>query len=270
MKTSNPYEGFFEKAMSDGSPDKIASQQLRMGSEVPGLAFMGVASAAREIKDLRHDPRFAEYTPEQLRQMKVSEDMNNRDKFSFVSAALCGPLFLFGIGAAFALFDDLRVAREAKLKNVLSGKDASGQPLVKKAVKAETMEEAAAKEKAAKPQAEIAKPKLTAEATKLLGLENNRRVARVSDSGRGMRSRLAQEASERVKQKLFTGVEKSWEERAAQRSLKNWIKTEMLLKKKQSLIDHMEKVRGGADYASYAGMASRLESLDKALKRMGM
>lgn len=265
MKTSNPYEGFFEKAMSDGSPDKIASQQLRLGSEAQGLAFMGVAGAAREIKDLRLDPRFAEYTPEQIRQLKVSEDMQSRDKFSFVSAALCSPLFLFGIGAAFALFDDFRVAREAKLKNVLAGKDGTAPNGVKKNVKAETIEEKAAKEKAEAP-----KPRLTAEATKLLGLENQRRISRVSDVKRVTRKTSQDVVSDRVKQKLFTGVEKSWEERAAQRSLKNWIKSEMLLKKKQSLLDHMEKVRGGSDYASYAGLASRLESLDKALKRMGM
>lgn len=48
--------------------------------------------------------------------------MANRDKFSFVSAAICGPFFLFGIGAAFALFDDIRGAREAKLQKMLTGK----------------------------------------------------------------------------------------------------------------------------------------------------
>ena len=99
------------------------SLQQELSKELPSLSFMSLKGAQAEIKELQLDPRFATLSTEQIRQMIVSEEMANRDKFTFVSAAICGPLFLFGLGAAFALFDDIKAAREAKLQKLLTGQD---------------------------------------------------------------------------------------------------------------------------------------------------
>ncbi|MDX1988308.1 MAG: hypothetical protein SFV17_16600 [Candidatus Obscuribacter sp.] len=272
MKAQNPYEGFFERSLVDAGPDRIAaSPEQSLARELPSLAFLSVKGAEKEIRELRHDPRFAMLSAEQIRQMIVSEELANRDKFSFVSAALCGPLFLFGIGAAFALFDDIRAGREAKLQKMLTGKSADTVNGVRAVVKAETLEETRAKQ-----EANIARVKpLTPEAAKLLGVENKATMSfKPGDSAISRRPRLEGsgrgEISERVKQRLFTGGERNWEEKAAERSLKSWLKTEILLKRKQSLLDHMERVRGREQFGAYAGLAAKMEVLDKALKRMGL
>lgn len=238
---------------------------------------MSLKGQEKEIRELSHDPRFAMLSPEQIRQMMVSESMANRDKFSFVSAALCGPLFLFGIGAAFALFDDIKQAREAKLQQMLSGKpgtDGKGAAIVA-AAKAETNEET-------KMKAEniIARPKpLSADGAKLLGFDSRMSGSRMmgrgfGDAGDNRRPRLETQTradvTGKVKAKLYGESEqRTWEEKAAQRSLKSWLKAEVLLKRKQSLLDHMERVRGKEQFGAYAGLAAKLEVLDKALKRMG-
>lgn len=278
MKAQNPYEGHFERAFSDGSPDRFSASQ-NIAGELPSLAFMSLKGQEKEIRELSHDPRFAMLSPEQIRQMMVSESMANRDKFSFVSAALCGPLFLFGMGAAFALFDDIKQAREAKLQQMLSGKpgtDGKGAAIVA-AVKGETNEETKLK-----AESTIARPKpLSADGAKLLGFDSrvpgigNRMLGRgFGDAGDNRRPRLDSstraDVTGKVKAKLYGESEqRTWEEKAAQRSLKSWLKAEVLLKRKQSLLDHMERVRGKEQFGAYAGLAAKLEVLDKALKRMG-
>lgn len=239
--------------------------------EVSNLAFLSVTAATNELKHLReqHPEKYGHMTLDQIRQVKLSEDVAHRDGMGLMSAALCNPLFLFGIGAAFAVMDDVRAGKEAKLQRALRGQVAPGDIANggKPVVKAESQEEITAKQK----EVEAPKTKLTADATKLLGLDN---VAK-GGSERGFLKygikKKGAETSERVKQKLFTGVDKSWEERAAQRSLKNWIKTDKLMKQKQVLSDQMEKLRGrDGQFNTVAGLASRLEVVERALKRLGV
>ena len=268
MKAQNLYsgEGHFERAMSDASPDRLAAQHI--ASELPSLAFMSLKGQEKEIRELRHDPRFAAFSPEQLRQMMVSEAMVNRDKFTFVSAALCGPLFLFGMGAAFALFDDIKMAREAKLQQMLSGKPGDTRGGIVAAVKGESLEETKRKSQSiiasdarVKPQ-----PGVTAEGAKLLGLEKVKKA----DVQPRLEGGSAEKIADRVKNKLYGESERTWEEKGAQRSLKSWLKAEVLLKRKQSLMDHMESVRGKAGFGAYSGLAAKMDVLDKELKRLGL
>ncbi|MBX9942029.1 MAG: hypothetical protein K2Y32_22380 [Candidatus Obscuribacterales bacterium] len=252
--------------------------QQEISRELPSLSFMSLKGAQAEIKELQLDPRFAMLSTEQIRQMIVSEEMANRDKFTFVSAAICGPLFLFGLGAAFALFDDIKAAREAKLQKLLTGQDSGKGKAGAALVRAETLEETKKKQEsiiAVSKEKPVPNPssltdrtgKLTPEAQKLLGLESNRRL-KLEAAGS---SHSRRDISGRVKEKLYTGGERTWEEKAAERSLKSWLKAEILLKRKQSLLDNMERVRGQApgDFGLYAGLAARVENLDKQLKRMG-
>lgn len=290
-------EGNIERS-SDGG-DKHANQSMsresavfglkheknaRPVSEVSNLAFMSIADATRELQFLKlsNPEKYGNMSLDQIRQHKLSEDIGNRDKMSFLSLAICNPFFLMGLGAAFAVMDEIRAAREGKLQNSLKNGSVADGSIVngaRRQVKGESIEEIKAK------QAELKPRKLTPEAIKMLGLDKAKRgLATSSDtsylkyglkkagSDKGVEQPAAKKAevSEKVKQKLFTGVESGWEEKAAARSLKNWIKTDQLIKKKQALGDQMERIRGREQYGVVAGLAAKIQLVDKALKRQGI
>lgn len=305
---SQPNDGYFEQSSEAAalSLNPVAAQSYRpsdlnafgqprdlkaLASELPSLGFLSAADAAKEINHLREDPRFAMLSPEQIRQMMASEAMANRDKFSFVSAAICGPFFLFGIGAAFALLDDIKGAREAKLQNLLAGRGDGTKSGIVAAVRAETMQETAQKAEGEKRRT---KP-LTPEAARLLGLDprlqGSTRLEAMRDDSvkaeikRKMEARARKlennsgsvrevdvraDVTERVKQRLVNESGRAWEAASARMSLKTWMKAQGLMKSKQSLLDQMEKVRGKANFNTYSGMAARLEVVDKELKRLGL
>lgn len=263
--------------------------------EIANLAFLSAAAATRELQyiKLSNPEKFGNMSLEQIRQHKLSEDVGSRDKMSFMSVAICNPFFLLGLGAAFAAMDEMRGLSESKLKNSLkAGKPGAGLANpndttvsggARRLVKAETIEETEEKARTIKTRS------VTPEAMKMLGLDKIKRSAlaasasdssylkyglrkvtdqnKISDQNKSASARA--EVSEKVKQKLFTGVESGWEERAAARSLKNWIKTDQLMKKKQALGDQMERLRGREQYGVVAGLAAKIETVDKALKRQG-
>lgn len=238
--------------------------------EVSNLAFLSVAAATNELKHLReaHPEKYGHMSLDQIRQVKLSEDVAHRDGMGLMGAAMCSPLFLFGIGAAFAVMDDVRAGKEAKLQRVLRGQAAPGDIANggKPVAKGESVEETTEK------QERVIARRLSPEAIKMLGLDKMKKAgAEKSFLKYGIKKASQPDTSERVKQKLFTGVDKSWEERAAQRSLKNWIKSDKLVKQKQVITDQMEKLRGrDGQFNLVAGLASRLEVVEKALKRLGV
>lgn len=244
--------------------DGGSALENRGGREVSNLAFLSVTAATNELKYLRqaNPEKYGGMSLDQIRQVKLSEDIASRDGMGLMSAAMCSPLFLFGIGAAFAVMDDIRAGKEAKLQRSLRGQVAPGDRPV---VKGETLEETKLKQEGE------SRSRLTPEAISMLGLDKGGKPGERGFLKYGLKKSGRSTVSERVKQKLFTGVDKSWEERAAQRSLKNWIKSDKLIKQKQVLADQMEKLRGrDGQYNLVAGLASRLEVVDKALKRMGL
>lgn len=282
-------EGSIERSVvREGGLDKSAGHLTReinpeSKREVSNLAFMSVAGATRELQYLKlsNPEKYGSMSLDQIRQHKLSEDIGNRDKMSFMSVAICNPFFLLGLGAAFAVMDEIRGLKEGKLQKAVDGRngglrhpsDTTVGGGSRRLVKGETIEETEAKAKALKPKS------LTPEAIKMLGLDKRTGAAsdtsylkyglkKVTDQSRPPAARA--EVSEKVKQKLFTGVEASWEERAAARSLKNWIKTDQLIKKKQALGDQMERLRGREQYSVVAGLAAKIELVDKALKRQGV
>ncbi|MBK7747989.1 MAG: hypothetical protein IPP57_26950 [Candidatus Obscuribacter sp.] len=300
LKAQNPYEGFFERSATDGGLDRLAAQNFKPGDvnclgqirdpkalagELPNLAFLSVKDAAKQINELKHDPRFSMLSGEQIRQMMASEAMANRDKFSFVSAAICGPFFLFGIGAAFALFDDIKGAREAKLQKMLTGKtDATTG--AQQVIPGETVEQRKKRLEGDKRPLK----QLTPEAAKMLGLDVktgapsrmdaaikeeiqkklDARTKKLEGKTPVRESDARLDVTERLKQRLVNESGRAWEATSAQMSLKTWMKAQVLLKSKQSLLNRMEQSRGKEQYSAYSGMAAKLEVLDKALKRMGL
>jgi hypothetical protein len=294
-------EGHIEKSLSDGNDKQVGQSisresavfglkhDLKRGastnSEVGNLAFMSIAGATRELQFLKlsNPDKYGNMSLDQIRQHKLSEDIGNRDKMSFMSLAICNPFFLMGLGAAFAVMDEIRAGREGKLKNSLKNGTVADGSIVngaRRQVKGESIEEIKAK------QADLRPRRLTPEAIKMLGLDKTKKSFSSSTSSdtsylkyglkKAGSDRAAEqpaakkaEVSEKVKQKLFTGVESGWEEKAAARSLKNWIKTDQLIKKKQALGDQMERIRGREQFGVIAGLAAKIELVDKALKRQG-
>jgi hypothetical protein len=246
---------------------------------VGALAFLSVMGPSKELQALKQsDPaKYGKMTLEQVRQHKLSEEVGSRDKMSFMGLAMCNPFFLMALGATFAVMDDIKSSRAAKLQKdngVNAGDAVNGQAGgLRRAVKGESIEETKAKQADLRPKA------LTAEGAKLLGLDKNKQNP--GDSGDtgylkfGLKKsndatkeqKQARSESEKGKQKLFNSAESSWEERAAARSLKNWIKTDKLIKKKQALGDQMERINGRAQYSEVASLAAKIQLVDKALKQ---
>lgn len=249
---------------------KPADSADKTPGAVGALAFLGVMGATKELQALKQsDPeKYGKMTLEQVRQHKLSEEVGSRDKMSFMGLAMCNPFFLMALGATFAVMDDIKASRAAKLQ-----KDNTGG--VRRPVKGESIEETKAK------QADLRPKSLTPEGAKLLGLDKNK--GNSSDSGYlkfGLKKsndsakeqskpaeRELNSAGDKSKQKLFTGAESSWQERAAARSLKNWIVTDKLIKKKQALGDQMERINGRAQYSEVASLAAKIQLVDKALKQ---
>lgn len=269
-------------------PSALAgAKQADSADKTPGavgaLAFLGVMGATKELQALKQsDPeKYGKMTLEQVRQHKLSEEVGSRDKMSFMGLAMCNPFFLMALGATFAVMDDIKASREAKQQknNGVNASDAVNGKAggLRRAVKGETIEETKAKQEALRPKS------LTAEGAKLLGLDKNKGAAGdSSDSGYlkfGLKksndslkeqSKPARDNSshgDKGKQKLFTAAEGSWQERAAARSLKNWIVTDKLIKKKQALGEQMERINGRAQYSEVASLAAKIQLVDKALKR---
>ncbi|MFA6213237.1 MAG: hypothetical protein WCT03_19685 [Candidatus Obscuribacterales bacterium] len=271
------------RAEAKKAPSALAgAKNIDSADKTPGavgaLAFLSVLGATKELQALKQsDPeKYGKMTLEQVRQHKLSEEVGSRDKMSFMGLAMCNPFFLMALGATFAVMDDIKASRAAKQKanGVNAGDAVNGQAGgQRRAVKGETLEETKAK------QAELRPKSLSPEGARLLGLDKNKKnVVDSGDSGYlkfGLKKsndstkeqKPSGRADDKGKQKLFNSAESSWEERAAARSLKNWIKTDQLIKKKQALGDQMERINGRAQYSEVASLAAKIQLVDKALKQ---
>ena len=243
----------------------LEEKQREAFYEIGSLSMLSPQEGMRQLGHLqaRHPELFSHISLEELRKLKLSDELNERDKFSFLSAAMCSPLFLLGMGAALAVLDEFKPDKnntDDKLKKLGVAAVADN---VARAKKAATAEEAKLKENDTRQ----IKP-LSPEGQKLLGL-----ISSKQNEGQYLRygiqnSKKPSEISEKVKHKLYQNADNSWEGRAAQKSIKTWMKKESLLKQRLALGEHLEKVRGRIDYASFARLVSQAESMDKQLKRM--
>jgi len=269
-------EGFSEKSFRDGAPDKIAAQN--MAREANAL-FAGSALAGMDFKNESKSFKFDQagkyefLSPEQLlrnKREKIGEELQGRDKVSYVSAAFCNPLFLVGMGAAFAVLDDMKQAREARMAAVISGA-ISGDTINNNRRQADNDH----KERAAvlKNETEEQKKKrLLMEATGLLG--STEKSVLVGTERSILKDALRdhqkkKEMRSKIREKILSGVDKGWDEKGAQRSVINWLKMNKLMKHKVKLENMMEKSRGKESLSFVSNLAAKLEQMDKALKRMG-
>jgi len=245
-----------------------------MAREANSLALAGL-DFKNESKSLKFDQagKYEFLNPEQLLRNKreqIGEDLKGRDKVSYVSAAFCNPLFLVGMGAAFAVLDDMKQAREARMAAVISGA-ITGDTINNNRRQADNDH----KERAAvlKNETEEQKKKrLLMEATGLLGATEKSVLVGTEKSILKDALRDHQKKKEmrsKIREKILSGIDKGWDEKGAQRSVVSWLKMNKLMKHKMKLENMMEKSRGKESLSFVSNLAAKLEQMDKALKRMG-
>ena len=265
-------EGFLESTIKDGSPDKIAAQA--MSTEANSLALTELTSKS-DGKNFKFDPegKYAFLSPEQILRNKfekISDEMSNREKVSYVSAAFCNKLFLVGMGAALAVLDDMRQAREARMAEIMSGSISIDTiNSVRRQADSDRQEEASLLKDETEEQK---KKRLLLEATGLLGT-GEKSILGATEKGilkNALRShQLKKETREKLRKKILSGLDKGWDERGAQRSVVDWLKPNKLFKHKMKLESVMEKARGKESLSFVSDLQAKLEQLDKALKRVG-
>lgn len=160
-----------------------------------------------------------------------SVGMGQRDKIALASLAFCSPLMMVGMGAAFGLADNMRMNREHALKDGAAHRLRQG-----------TFE----KQEVPKERTMLSMPTdatMTArpEATRKTKLEFKNRKDNV----------------------LYPNA---WRQPSPERS---WVKASKLLKRKQHLSDQLDKCRGLLQLSVVSAIISKIERLDKELKKMG-
>ncbi len=265
-------EGFLESTIKDGSPDKIASQAMAMEANSLALTSLTLKSDAKSFK---FDPegKYEFLSPEQImlnRREKISDEMSGRDKVSFVSAAFCNPLFLVGMGAAMAILDEMRAARETRMAEIMSG--SIGIDTINSARTAADNDRQIREGNLREESAEERKKRLLLEATGQLGSSEKSKLGNTEKIILKIAQRnhqIKKEMREKLRKRILSALDKGWDERGAQRSLVNWMKTNKLAKCKMKLENMMEKSRGKESLSFVSNLAAKLEQVDKALKRAG-
>ncbi|MBU6455567.1 MAG: hypothetical protein KGS72_27595 [Cyanobacteria bacterium REEB67] len=299
-----------ESSIRDGSPDKIASQTMsreanafsiqsqfspysQLGTINYGEKNRETGAAANNFK-FDQAGKYEFLSPEQIALnnrdkisngdkldekevsgAKPSAGLSERDQVSFVSAAFCNPLFLVGMGAAMAVLDDLREAREQRLDDALSGKaNADAVNGFRRQADNDSQVRAVALKEETEEQK---KKRRLLEATGLIGSAEKASLgASLAISERsilkdGLRHhQQKKDMRSKMREKLLSGLGKGWDEKAAQKSVLNWLKTNKLMKHKMKLENQIEKSRGKESLSFVSGLASKLEQVDKALKRAGV
>jgi hypothetical protein len=234
---------YSEKQIRDGSPDKIAASTALV-REANSLSLngltkdspMGQVSSAGDKKGL-----LSVFSTDVT---DTTVKGQQRDKMALASIALCNPLLLLGMGATFAITDELKRRED--------------QAQADQGVFAERMQRVIARQafllKEAKEKAE----------------KGSDGTEQINDTT--IMSALA--ASKKLKMAFIKDkVSIARGAKASERNLQpkqpvDYLKQNKLLKKKQFLVDYLEKFRGKLSLQEVSEVISQMEKLDKALLLM--
>lgn len=241
-----PLDIFSEKSsLRDSSPDKVAASSA-MVYEAHSLATQ--IQFHKLDKHDAHDPH-----DEKSLHTRVDGDFNSavgfgkRDQMALASLAFCSPLMMFGMGAALGISDTVRMNREQDLKEMPVRR--LRQAALERAAQEQAKESKEAKDLKERP--------VPTEATKDAVLSN-------------MILRL--EAPTKKKKLEFKNREQNvlypsaWKQADPE---KNWINASKLVKKKQQMMDQLAKCRGLLQLNVVSAILTRIDKLDKELKKMG-
>src|ERR1700733_4978075 len=112
-----PLDLYSEKTMRDGSPDKIASSSAFL-HEANGLCLSSIHSEGplRRAGGVAGGPTKSGLLSVFSDSSTNKKTMGQGDQMGMVSVAMCNPLMLLGMGATFAIADEMRMARERALR----------------------------------------------------------------------------------------------------------------------------------------------------------
>jgi hypothetical protein len=174
--------------------------------------------------------------------------MRQRDQMALASVAMCNPLMLLGMGATFAIADEMRLAREREL-----GPHNNSNEELYKAGTIRELKKIKAKEEKREATFTPSRDALT------LSLH-------IDDSAAAKKKAKLSFMRDRVS--ISRGVTMS-EREMEPRHTRDWVKANKLLKQKVLLNDYLEKSRGKLDLQTVANLMGQMERLDKALSKYG-
>lgn len=242
-----------KRQLKDTTLDKAAGESL--STEANAIAMAVLQDMQKNHKDLQKvDPKLYE----KIQQFKINERENDgeRDKMAFASIAFCGPLMLLGMGAAFSIMDQWR--------------NSTAQSL-------EKQEEKALRPKAAskflhEDQTQFTDRLLQPDA-QMLGLAGLMSIEGARKFSQAERLQADKKFADRIgRDRAFRSLRLSEQTNMARAPLmpeKSWLKTNKLIKKKQKLVDLLEKMRGKESLSTVSALVTKIELLDKELKKMG-
>lgn len=234
---------YSEKSLRDGNHDKQACSAAFI-SEVQSIAFQ--RALQKHDKDDHTANIKLDKTGKPLSgDFNDATGMGQRDKMALASIAFCSPLMLLGMGAAMGIADEFRSMNKA---NAL--KDNPAHRLRQSAAAAEQGLKGLAREKSDAP---IKKTMLSMEPrTGVPSLKTEARKSKLEFANR--------------KENVLYPSNGSWRQSDGERS---WVKASKLVKRKQHLMDQLEKFRGMLNLSLVSSIVSKIERLDKELKKMG-
>jgi hypothetical protein len=235
---------YSEKQIRDGSPDKIAAS----------AAFVREANSL-SLNGLTKDSPLGQMSPANEKKgllsvfsTDVSESTvkgQQRDRMALASIALCNPLLMLGMGASFAIADELKRREE--------------QASADQGVFAERMQRVIARQafllKEKKDRADKGIP------------EGAEQINETTIMSAMAASKILKMAFIKDKVSIARGA-KSPEQNLQPKQPRDQIKQNKLLKKKQFLVDYLEKFRGKLSLQEVSEVISQMEKLDKALLLM--
>jgi hypothetical protein len=227
-----PLDVFTEKTIKDGSPDKIACSSALV-YEAQALALQRTRKPdPKVLRDAQGKPINANGKP-------IEADFNSavgfgkRDQMALASLAFCSPLMMLGMGAALGLADNGRMNREHSLKD----------GLVHRPRQVGLEKQELPKERTLLSMPTDTTMNVRPEATRKTKLEFKNRKDNVLYPNAG-----------------------AWRQPSPERS---WVKASKLVKRKQHLSDQLQKCRGLLQLSVVSAILSKIERLDKELKKMG-
>ena len=228
-----PLDIFSEKSIRDASPDKIASSSALV-YEAHSLALQVQLHKVDAKHDAKHDPKNPHGAKLADGSFDTAIGFGKRDQMALASLAFCSPLMMLGMGAALGISDTMRMNKEQALKEA---------PM--RRIRQAALE----RSDAPKERTQLSMP-TDATTTKL-----NFRV----ESPR--KSKL--EFKNRQENVLYPSA---WRQPDSE---KTWVKASKLVKRKQQMMDQLAKCRGLLELNVVSAILSKIEKLDKELKKMG-
>jgi len=225
-----PLDVYTEKSARDGNQDKQACSAAFL-SEVHSMGWQrAVQKHDKEDKSGGNDKTVR---AKSLADLNSAAGMGQRDKFALASIAFCSPLMLLGLGAALSIADNFR--------SFGKGADLKDRP--QRRVRQDVVEKA---------DVPVKKTMLSMAPSEVPSLRTEARKSKLDYGNR--------------KENVLYPSNGVWRQPDPERS---WVKTSKLVKRKLQLASQLEKFRGMMDLSMVSAIVSKIERLDKELKKMG-